>query len=350
MAAYLLRSCYDGAEKYGRLKMRHALVDNSTLSAVQRVLGQIPIKNKHLIDADIPALESFIQAILFYDDLIFLDDYKESYRSSRKAFFDKLTGYRLNKQAYNLLVEQAKQLTEDVVLNVAGGKIVDGDFAPFFEMLRMNLVFTWDMASSTFYLTVKALEGSDGIDRLKYGQLSSMIYSELMEKKGVISAVDNQEPILYDSQGNRIRQNYSVGGKDGRISAQAETFFASLNWLAFRTILYTLAAKVLNIDLCLHPIRNSFQVNLLAKTGSDPSKIQLVISAMNGEVHKAINNIFEITQPFVLQQNLPMFTAWLAEKTGNSSRFIETAYELRQEKVFIDARRQLSELMIMLRM
>ncbi len=176
--------------------MRYALIDNSTLTAVQRVLGHIPIKNKYLIDADIPALENLIQAILFYDQILFLDDYKEAYRENRKDFFNKLLGYQFHDPAYKLLIDKAKEITEDIVLNVSGGKIVDGDFAPFLKMLKMNLVFTWDMTSSVFYLTVKALEGDDATDISKYGQLLSMIHSELMEKKNAIAVIEDKKPIL----------------------------------------------------------------------------------------------------------------------------------------------------------
>lgn len=67
--------------------MSIALIDNSTLSSVQRVLGNIPIRSKSIIDGDIVAFESLINAILFYNDLIVLDDYKEQYRQNRKEQF-----------------------------------------------------------------------------------------------------------------------------------------------------------------------------------------------------------------------------------------------------------------------
>jgi hypothetical protein len=328
--------------------MRYALIDNSTLTAVQRVLGHIPVKNKYLIDADIPALESLIQAILFYDQILFLDDYKEVHREERKDFFNKLLGYQFRDQTYKLLINKAKEITEDIVLNVSGGKIVDGDFAPFLEMLKMNLVFTWDMTSSVFYLTVKALEGDSSIDRSKYGQLSSMIYSELMEKKISVSSIEDKEPILYDSRGNRIGKNYSVSSKEAEIARQTSAFLAGLNWLAFRTTFYTLAARQFDVDLFLHPIRNAFQVNLFSKLNGNHSKFKPIINAMNNSAHETLNKVFQVTQPFVLRQDLPMFTAWLADKLENPGAFIEAAYDLRGEKIFVEARKQLIELEEML--
>ena len=38
--------------------MRYAIIDNSTLTAAQRLLGEIPVINKLCIDGDIAAFEN----------------------------------------------------------------------------------------------------------------------------------------------------------------------------------------------------------------------------------------------------------------------------------------------------
>lgn len=48
--------------------MTYALIDNATLTAVQRVMGQIIVKTPDTINGDLVALENLVQAILFYDD------------------------------------------------------------------------------------------------------------------------------------------------------------------------------------------------------------------------------------------------------------------------------------------
>jgi hypothetical protein len=52
--------------------MRCAVLDNATLTAVQRLLGEIETENDLSIDGDIAAFESFIQAILFYDTVLYV--------------------------------------------------------------------------------------------------------------------------------------------------------------------------------------------------------------------------------------------------------------------------------------
>lgn len=322
--------------------MRYALVDNSTLTAVQRILGEIPIINKHLIDADILALENYIQAILFYDHLIFIDDYKESFRHSRRSYFKKMSAFSPKPEEYKSLRGQAKLVTEEIVPRVQAGQLKDGDFAPFFDMLRMNVAFTWDRQSSEYFLNVKMLEDVGGVDLPKFSKLACMIYAELDENRRVDEQQPDPEVVLYDSRGELI----SLEKQSDRVmSDQVKRFLSGLNWLAFRTSLYTITAKELGVDLFLHPIRHAFQVNLLSKlTEGETSIFRNIISTMNAEAAVTVNRVLETTQPFIVRQPLPMFTVWLAKKTRDTRRFIDAAYELRAERPFVQARRQLIEL------
>ncbi|APM41358.1 hypothetical protein [Clostridium kluyveri] len=330
--------------------MRYALIDNSTLTAVQRILGEIPIKNKHTIDGDIIALENYIQAILFYDKLIYLDDYKETYRDSREKFFDNMMNFSPSEVGYSSLLKTAKQITEEIVPCVEGGKFSDKDFKPFFDLLKMNVTFTWDIRSSVYFLTEKMLEEIGGIDVEKYSKLSNMIFMELSEKKITKKNNTNGKIKLYDSHGREINSSYKVIDRDGKeqdteLSRQVEVFFAALNWLAFRTSLYTLLAKEMNLELILHPIRNQFQISLLSKINKGKEDVfKNIINAMNGKAVETFTKITETTQPFVLQQPLPLFTVWLAQKTKNPCNFIEEAYSIRSNKEFVQARQKLIEL------
>jgi len=329
--------------------MRYAIIDNSTLTAVQRIMGEIAIKDKHLIDGDILALESFIEAILFYDKLFYLDDYKEEYKYSRKEYFSRLLPLSPSEETYKNFLNEAKKTTESIVPCVEGGFIKDSDFKPFFDLLKMNVVFSWDMSSSEYYLNMKMLERVGGLDIKKYSKLSTMIFSELSDRTHR-SQADGSKYQLYDSRGQIIKEGYRIIDKDGNpkepeISAQVKAFFAGLNWLAFRTALYTMISKETGAELFLHPIRNAFQVNLLSKLRViNPSVYAPLIEAMNGVAGRTINRITSVTSPLVLKHDVPLFTVWLAKKTGDPLKFIETAYELKEEKAFLYARSQLIQL------
>jgi hypothetical protein len=139
--------------------LRLAMVDNSTLTAIQRIMGAIKIKNKHVIDGDILALEQYIQGLLFYDKLVCLDDYKPEYRDVRAKFFPDVLHIRPSDEAFQEVMTESKRITESIVPHVEGGTFKDKDFAPFFQQLKMNVTFTWDINTSVYYLTMKMLEG-----------------------------------------------------------------------------------------------------------------------------------------------------------------------------------------------
>lgn len=333
--------------------MRYALIDNSTLTAVQRVLGEIPIYNKHIIDGDILALESFIQGVLFYDKIICINDYKEKYRLSRKKYFDKTMFLEKEDFNYDEFLSKAKEVTNSIVPSIEGGRFSDKDFRPFFEQLKMNTIFSWNMESSIFYLHMKMLESVGGVDLPKYSKLASMIIHELSDKTSM-GAYDISEPAkikLFDAKGNVINSQYTLKNKNGDaleqsgMSRQMKTFISGLNWLALRTVFYTLIGEKLKVDIMLHPIRNAFQYNTLTRIHrQNPSKFKPILDAMNGVASENINKIFNKTQPTVIQQPMPMYTAWLAEKIKDPANFIEAIYEIRTQDVFQQARNRLTEL------
>ncbi|WP_248136399.1 hypothetical protein [Acinetobacter radioresistens] len=81
--------------------MSYALIDNASITAVERFLGKVPTNSSDTINGDLVALENFLQAILFYDDLICIDNYKPEFKEQRKIDFNFIRF--LNEDEYNLL-------------------------------------------------------------------------------------------------------------------------------------------------------------------------------------------------------------------------------------------------------
>jgi hypothetical protein len=220
-------------------------------------------------------------------------------------------------------------------------------FKEYFNMLKMNIACTWDIRSSVFFLTLKILEQTGGLDEDKYSAFTSMICSEVFEQSRVNG--DNPTPFkYYDSSGKLVDNGYKVANEDGKLydtgfSDQLKLFFSGLSWLSFRTTIYTLVAKELGSDLFLHPIRNGFQTSLLNRFRVyDDSTYRSINLAMKST---AIDTLSKITdERNVSVYNLPFFTAWLAKKTNDPLKFIETAYELRATEPFLQARNKLIEL------
>lgn len=66
---------------------RTILIDNATLSGVERLIGESQIINLSNIENDILCFEKLVTAILFSDKIVGANDYKEQYRSEKLKNF-----------------------------------------------------------------------------------------------------------------------------------------------------------------------------------------------------------------------------------------------------------------------
>ncbi|MCX9458400.1 hypothetical protein IG604_21995, partial [Vibrio cholerae] len=142
--------------------MTYALIDNSTLTAVQRLSGGVLTKSKDSTDTDIVALENYLQAILFYDRIVAVDDYIPAHRDSRIAAFPDIDF--LSKSDFNLveIEQQAKEKADSIRPEIRGGEFANDDFKKLIELLQTHIICTWDISSSVYHLNLKSL--SDGGD------------------------------------------------------------------------------------------------------------------------------------------------------------------------------------------
>src|ERR1700677_3749964 len=157
---------------------RIALIDNATLTAAQRLLGGIKVKNPYNIDGDIAAFETLVQALLFFDEICCIDDYKEEFRRQRQQQFSFIRFLSKEEINYTSLMESARNETEDFTLRVAGHEIDNSEVRTFFDMLKVHLVFNWQMNTSVFYLTVNLLADDSGVSVEKSVALHAMIISQ----------------------------------------------------------------------------------------------------------------------------------------------------------------------------
>lgn len=326
--------------------MRYAMIDNSTLTAIQRLLGEIKVKNKATIDMDILCFENYIESILFYDEIIAIDDYKEEYRNSRKEYFSNIKFIPKTMFDYNFFINKSLEKTADIFPKIEGGFITDDDFAEFFKLLRMNMVFTWDMSSSVFYLTQKMLQSESGLDIKKYSILNNAIFMDYFSSGELDTTIKKIECELIDSYGNEIEiGKYKVNNNLGGIREQTEIFISGLNWIAQRSTFYSYVSNYFQADTFMHPIRQSFNIHLIDKHINTPKgKLQPLINAMNDHTTKALNEIVSFSQPFVVSHAIPLFCTYLIHKTKNPLDVINEAFELRNTEIFKQARDKLNKI------
>ncbi len=327
--------------------MSYALLDNASLTAVQRLLGKIETRGKFSIDGDIVALEHVVEAILFYNEVACLDDYKPVYRESRRRDFPFIRFLDPSEFQLPAVEEVAAREAAKFKPIIRGGEFADTDFKAFFDQLRMHIVCTWDMASSVYYLTMKMLGQPDTEEFQKYTEISAAIFNELTDSQSAGAQWDKSVE-LFDARGRRIEQGYVIpdarwaGGKTAGASMALEAFVAALNWLAQRTIYYSFAARHLHADTFLHPIRGNFQLHYMNKTGVfGYDFVHALIDALNVRASSVVADLVNRFTANALRLELPMFSASPVQRTGDVSQVIGAALELRNAPEFVDARHQL---------
>lgn len=326
--------------KIQRYQQRYAVVDNSTLTAVEQLLGRIPVHNRYALDGDISALESLVQGILFYDQLFSIDDYKPGHSEERHKYFDFIIPLSKGDVAYDSALNMARQLTADMAIRTQGSVIDDDDFRPFLEALRMNMVFTWRMRSSVFWLTVSMLGDPKGDEVHRYSKLWNAISSQLLTRDGGTAASTTLPAIgLIDKSGRRV----STERED--VDGTVRNFAASMGWLALRTAFYCTVAQLAGIDVVLHPIRHSFRLNLMHRhLGLADGTYAPIVSALDSRMKDVTRDVIEPTQPIVARMDLPLFSAYLAQRTTDIRDVLRRALDLRHLAPFDEARRSLTAL------
>lgn len=316
---------------------RFGLIDNSTLTAVQRLKGEIEVVNKYCLDGDILALETLVQSILFCDELYYVDDYKEEYRLKRENSFPFLSSISFEKEDYNWILDRTRERMKKVIPTLSRGEYVDETYAPFFELLKMNNIYTWDLSSSEFYLTQKMLRDTDDeIDLKEYNSLQQMIFGETLD---FFEREKNPQHIILDSHGNVLT---SAKEKE---TPQTKLFLADLSWLAFRTIFYTLVANQVGGTLVLHPIRNAFQMSYLQSVDSVfDSTYRSLLNAMNSATDEKIREVFNASLPLVSKYILPMFSIYLSSNANSIDELLNMALHMKHEGKFVSARAKMEEI------
>lgn len=329
--------------------MPYALIDHATLTGVQRLLGEITIRSRESVEGDIASLENLVEAILFYDDIIALDDYKTEHKEKRTARFDFIRFLNVADYGLPSILEKAKEEAKTFNPVIRGGEFIDDDLRTLFEHLKVHMICTWDQSTSVFYLTMKMLGLPNTEEFKKYGKLSATIFNEISDLSDA-NGDYNGNALLYDSRGKPINASYQLEGKQGRIvqtggmSDSLKAFIAALRWLAFRTIYYSSVAEYLRADVFLYPVRQSYHLHYMNKSGRFGSEYsKALIQAMSKRAEESLIKTINANRETALQLSIPIFSAFLVNQTGNVKDILAAALDIRKESTIFEAREQLRE-------
>lgn len=330
--------------------MATALIDNSTITAVQRVTGQAPTRSQEAVDVDLIAYENYVQARLFYDDVAVIDDYLPRFREPRRKAFPQLSYIDPTTLGLPEISRIADADAAKIHPKIQGGDFSNPEFKALFSLLQTHMVCTWDIASSVYHLTLKVLAERGTGEFNKYGAVATAMFHELGDASSGGRRVD-PEIELVDRFGKPIREGYKVpdakwgDGTSGAPSGAIQAFAASLVWVANRAMYYTLAGAQLKADTYLYPIRQAYQQHYITqqfKYHADfPKRVVTQISASLSHDVAEVHNGGALSAGAI---DLPVFSAWLMTTCGDPLAALHALEDIRLQPEFVEARAQVSEL------
>jgi hypothetical protein len=330
--------------------MASALLDNATLTAVQRITGEATSRSRDSVDVDLVAFENYVQARLFYDDLLVIDDYLTQHRDARRAAFPHLSYVNPDDFKLTELSATADAASDAIHPKIQGGDFANPEFRALFELLQTHMVCTWDIASSIYHLNLKVLAAQGTDDFEKYGAVATAIFHELSDASSTGRRIKNDVEFI-DRFGKPIGQGYSVPGarwgkgESGPPSAAIRAFTASLVWVTNRAMYYTLVAAHLKADAFLYPIRQAYQQHYLAQNFKyDTNFPKRIVSTFSATLSRDVAEVHNGGALAASAIDLPVFSAWLANACGDPAAAIHALEDIRLQRDFVEAREQVSEL------
>jgi hypothetical protein len=321
---------------------RLILVDNATLSGVERLTGESRTLNLNNIDNDILCLEKLITAILFSDAVIGVDDYKDNFRSQRLKKFDFIDFLSIETETYSALARDAADFAKGMAFSFDGSKPA-GDVVSFFESLRLDPQLRWDIFVSSEYLTLSLLV-KDTRDIHYETAIDSMFRNENADGKAV-SAGKNFSPTVSVERHPEITdtkalvQSFASGNSSfsgpGHKSL-LERFIFGYGWTAERTLFYNAVAAMNEADAFLAPLRDAFAESCCRLESK--SQVNSLLEKLKSSAQEALVKIVDASGSAKFAMKLPFFTAYLISKTKNPTQCIDLALKMRNESEFRECR------------
>jgi hypothetical protein len=133
----------------------------------------------------------------------------------------------------------------------------------------------------------------------KYSEISSAIFNELSDA-GETYGRWSQDARLIGSDGTvHTKEEMQKAAKErkrgfGGTTRSLDMFIASLNWLAYKAIYYSLAAKYFKADTFLHPIRHAYQIHWMRKTGAYGHDFTAkLVQSLAGNISTSVSKIID---------------------------------------------------------
>lgn len=318
------------------------LIDNATLSGVERIAGISRTLNLNNIDNDILCLEKLVTAILFSDELIGVDDYKDEFRSNRMKNFDFIGFFKIDQPTYAALATDAATFARSMAFSFKGSKPA-GDVVSFFEALRIDPQLRWDVWVSSEYLTLSFLVNDPKYT--SYERSIDSIFRNEDTDRGLVAAGTDHRPAFSVAERPDITdikdlvralssENPQYAGIDGKSALDRVLF--GYGWAAERSHFYNAVAHMEGADAYLAPLRDAFCESCCRI--DYPSQVSGLLESLKEKSQQTLSAILEPSGRAKFAMRLPFFTAYLISRTDNPKQCIDLALSMRSASEFQECR------------
>jgi hypothetical protein len=321
---------------------RRILVDNATLSGVERLTGESRTLNLSNIDNDILCFEKLITAILFSDSIIGVDDYKDSFRSQRLKKFDFIDFLKIEQETYNALARDAAAFAKSMTFSFDGSKPA-GDVVRFFESLRIDPQLRWDIFVSSEYLTLSFLV-KDTHDIRYETAIDSVFRNESTDSDATLageSFLPSVSVEKYPEIGDVKAIVQAFASANSNFSGTAtgsllNKFVFGYGWTAERSHFYNAVAATKEADAFLAPLRDAFCESCCRLESQ--SQVHSLLENLKSTTQEALVKIVEASGKAKFAMKLPFFTAYFISKAENPKQCIDLALQARSRSEFRECR------------
>ena len=310
--------------------MSRVLIDNSTISSVQRALGKAPLKEPALLDIEHVSLSRFCEAVLLNDEIIVPDNYKTELTPARKALLSdevfKFEPLQENEDAD--LIEIASTMS-----NIWSDAFRAGSerelFSEYFSQVNAFSDFIWEHSTSDFFLVFRA----HGIDK----------ESPLIEA------------VLASPASEDMGKQLHIIGRDGgyvdweRLSRHVQRMLSVMGWLGHQYVWHQVFSAQHECTYMPHPLRDFFaydflnRVNIGSTDGASfASVFSQGISRFKGKFRETLASLGHAESSCEI--NLPGMLPLLIRESSSGNDFLDVLFQIRKEPGTIALREMLGHI------
>jgi len=308
--------------------MTTVLIDNATVSSVQRALGKAKSRDAGILDIEHAALERFVEAMLFADEVVVPDNYKEQFTPARKTLLSafNVKFLPIDEPIDLSLTQVAQKLTGMWTEAFAEGR--DRNlFNQYFDQVKAFSSFIWEHSSSQFFLVFRA----HGV-----GKDSPLI-----------------EALLASPKDDEIGKALRIVAKDGeqvaweKLSPHVQRMLGVMGWLGHQYIWHQVLAARHDFTYSPHPLREFFANDFLNRLGEATGSaavfqnvFQSGIARFQGKVDENRQRLGALQSTSVV--HLPVLLPILLSECDKAEEFIPVLAEMQKNPKVVEIRQTLS--------